>query len=199
LVIVVGIVASNAYVHEREVTVRPGESFQIGPYTVTYHGLRRGAAPNATATWALLEVRKGPRTWTVEPLRLFYPRWNQPVSRPGIRSTLRDDVYTALVEFEPDGRATLRVWVNTMVRWIWIGGIAFLLGTIVAAWPDRLRAGARTRLALEGLRDVEADWRTGKLSQQDYEQTVPEAQRRLLRAAAEEPVGAAASTGEQRA
>ncbi|MDR5682508.1 MAG: heme lyase CcmF/NrfE family subunit [Armatimonadota bacterium] len=192
LVIVVGVVASHAYVREREVTVRPGESFRVGSYTVTYHGLRRGTAPNATATWGLLEVRGGGRAWTVEPLRLFYPKWNQPVSRPGIRSTLQDDVYAVLAAFEPDGRATLRVWVNPMVRWIWIGGIAFLLGTAVAAWPDRLRAGTRTRWPLQTLRDLEADWRTGKLSQRDYEQTVPQAQRHLLRAAEEERAGASA-------
>jgi cytochrome c-type biogenesis protein CcmF len=190
LVIIVGVVASTMYVVEREVVVRPGESFRIGPYTVTYHGLRRGSAPNASATWARLEIKGGERRWTVEPLRLFYPRWNQPISRPGIRSTLRDDVYAVLVAFEPDGQATLRVWVNPMVRWIWIGGIAFMLGAVISIWPERVRVGTRRRWALETLRDVEADWRMGKLSRRDYEQIVPEVQRELLRAADEEQAGA---------
>jgi cytochrome c-type biogenesis protein CcmF len=190
LVIIVGVIGSTAYVVEREVVVRPGESFRIGPYTVTYHGLRRGSAPNASATWARLEIKGGERRWTVEPLRLFYPRWNQPISRPGIRSTLRDDVYAVLVAFEPDGQATLRVWVNPMVRWIWIGGIAFMLGAVVSIWPERVRVGTRRRWALETLRDVEADWRMGKLSRRDYEQIVPEVQRELLRAADEERAGA---------
>ena len=31
--------------------------------------------------------------------------------------------------------ATLHVFVNPMVAWIWLGGLIFLLGAIIAAWP----------------------------------------------------------------
>jgi len=146
LVMAVGIVASHAYVQEREVTVRPGERFTVGRYEITYRGLRAGRAPNAEAAWGVLEVHDGSGWVELRPLRLYYPRWDQPVSRPAIRSTLRDDLYAVLAAFTPDGEATLRVWVNPMVRWIWIGGVAFVLGTLVAAWPEGRRGGVSRRI-----------------------------------------------------
>lgn len=145
LVVAVGIVASHAYVREREVTVRPGERFTVGRYEITYRGLRTGRAPDAEAAWGILEVREGSGWVELRPLRLYYPRWDQPVSRPAIRSTLRDDLYAVLAAFTPDGEATVRVWVNPMVRWIWIGGIAFVLGTLVAAWPEGRRVAVVQR------------------------------------------------------
>ncbi len=137
LVMTVGIVSSHAYVQEREATVRPGERFWVGRYEITYRGLWGGEAPGVQLTRADLEVRSGTRNWVLHPLRLYYPRWDQPVSRPAIRSTFREDLYVVLEAFDPSGRATFRAWVNPMVRWIWAGGILFLLGTLVTAWPDR--------------------------------------------------------------
>jgi len=27
--------------------------------------------------------------------------------------------------------------LNPLVNWVWIGGLVFILGTLVAAWPER--------------------------------------------------------------
>ncbi|MCS7173545.1 MAG: heme lyase CcmF/NrfE family subunit [Armatimonadetes bacterium] len=139
LMMAVGIVGSHAYVREREATVRPGEGFRLGRYEIAYRGLESEEGPGVQRTWAELEIREGARTMALRPLRLYYPRWDQPTSRPAIRSTFREDLYVVLEAFEPTGRATLRAWVNPMVRWIWAGGILFLVGIGINAWPDRPR------------------------------------------------------------
>ena len=41
-----------------------------------------------------------------------------------------------------DGSASLQVFVNPLVSLIWLGGALFLLGTIIAAWPERTRLPA---------------------------------------------------------
>ncbi|MDR7601551.1 MAG: heme lyase CcmF/NrfE family subunit [Armatimonadota bacterium] len=144
LVVTVGLVASHAYVQEREATVRPGERFRVGRYEITYRGLRGGEAPGVQLSWANLEVQSGTGTRILQPLRLYYPRWDQPTSRPAIHSTFREDLYVVLEAFDPSGRATFRAWVNPMVRWIWMGGFLFLLGTVITAWPHRtVRDGPR--------------------------------------------------------
>jgi len=73
--------------------------------------------------------------------------------------------------------ATLRVIVDPLATWIWIGGLIALGGALIAIWPSR---GARRRPApdseLEALkeakyreiRDAELDHAAGKLSDEDF-------------------------------
>ena len=36
---------------------------------------------------------------------------------------------------EADGSATLKVYRNPLVNWIWIGGLIFVLGSVAIMWP----------------------------------------------------------------
>jgi cytochrome c-type biogenesis protein CcmF len=58
---------------------------------------------------------------------------------PGNRSTLRDDLYILLVDWEPASAvgATFKVYVNPLVNWLWFGSLLFLVGVVIAAWPDQ--------------------------------------------------------------
>jgi cytochrome c-type biogenesis protein CcmF len=68
---------------------------------------------------------------------------------PGDRSTLRDDLYILLVDWEPvsNAGATFKVFVNPLVNWLWIGSLLFFIGVIFAAWPDRDPAEEPVRTA----------------------------------------------------
>jgi cytochrome c-type biogenesis protein CcmF len=71
--------------------------------------------------------------------------------------------------------------VSPLVMWIWLGGLIVFSGGLIAIWPApsavRRRVAVRTDAALEAareakyreIRDVELDYRTGKLSREDYE------------------------------
>jgi cytochrome c-type biogenesis protein CcmF len=89
--------------------------------------------------------------------------------------------------------AAFHLIVSPLVMWIWIGGGIVFFGGLIALWPAgvgmRRRAGlggraglrGRTRLGAEleaareakyrELRDLELDYRTGKLSDEDYHET----------------------------
>jgi cytochrome c-type biogenesis protein CcmF len=58
---------------------------------------------------------------------------------PGNRSTLRDDLYVLLVDWQPvsSNGATFKIYVNPLVNWLWIGSLIFFVGIIIAAWPDK--------------------------------------------------------------
>jgi cytochrome c-type biogenesis protein CcmF len=58
---------------------------------------------------------------------------------PGNRSTMRDDLYILLVDWEPatSTAATFKIYVNPLVNWLWLGSLLFLVGVIVAAWPEK--------------------------------------------------------------
>jgi cytochrome c-type biogenesis protein CcmF len=53
-------------------------------------------------------------------------------------SSLEEDLYVVLVDWQPINSqgATYKIYRNPMVGWLWIGGLVFMLGTLVAAWPD---------------------------------------------------------------
>jgi len=64
----------------------------------------------------------------------------QPASIPSIHSTLTDDLYVILTAVESDGSATVKVYHNPLVNWIWIGGYTFVLGALAILWPHPARA-----------------------------------------------------------
>ena len=35
------------------------------------------------------------------------------------------------------GGAPFKVYVNPLVNWLWAGGLVFIIGTLVATWPER--------------------------------------------------------------
>jgi cytochrome c-type biogenesis protein CcmF len=75
----------------------------------------------------------------LHPRRDYYYESQQPMTIPGVRSTWEDDFYVLLVDWEPVSAsgATFKVFHNPLVNWLWLGGFVFILGTLIAAWPDR--------------------------------------------------------------
>jgi cytochrome c-type biogenesis protein CcmF len=70
--------------------------------------------------------------------------------------------------------AQFHLIVSPLVAWIWIGGLIVLGGALIAAWPapsaERRSPGDSAREAkYREIRDAELDYRTGKLSREDYE------------------------------
>jgi cytochrome c-type biogenesis protein CcmF len=58
---------------------------------------------------------------------------------PGQRSTLQDDLYILLVDWQPVSAigATFKIYHNPLVNWLWIGSLVFVAGMLFAAWPDK--------------------------------------------------------------
>jgi cytochrome c-type biogenesis protein CcmF len=56
---------------------------------------------------------------------------------PALWGNMQQDFYLLLGGYESDGSlATFKVFINPLVNWLWLGGIMFIVGTLVAAWPD---------------------------------------------------------------
>ena len=66
------------------------------------------------------------------------------------RSTVSEDFYVLMVNWEPASadEATFRIYLNPLINWVWAGGFIFVIGTLIAGWPDRAKArsgAARTQ------------------------------------------------------
>jgi cytochrome c-type biogenesis protein CcmF len=95
--------------------------------------------PNYASAVAVMKVYKnGKLIDTLLPERRFYKAKEEPTTEVALRSSLKEDLYVVLSGFTPStSRAVMHVFLNPLVSWIWIGGLVFMLGTIVCLIPDR--------------------------------------------------------------
>lgn len=145
VVIALGITGSSVYGQEAVITLAPGQSAQLGAYTLRYHGLHvlfQGNRQVFATDVTLLE--NGRPAGTLAPSQVLFPTMSSPIAGVSIRSTLGGDVYTVLQAIDTRGEvATFDVFLNPLVNFIWLGGILFLLGGLVVFWPARSRARAQ--------------------------------------------------------
>ncbi len=143
VLVIVGVAASSGFSVEREVTLRQGESMDIGRYHLTFQRLDASRQSNHDRIWAhVIVTNQGKPLAELQPARKHYVRENQPISRAVMRSTLREDLYVILTGADVDRStgthlATLKVLVRPLMIWMWIGGLVLTMGTVIAVWPDR--------------------------------------------------------------
>jgi cytochrome c-type biogenesis protein CcmF len=148
LVITTGIIASYSYQLEHQETVAPGGTMQVGEYSLTYQGMRQFALPDRDVAETTILVNRGGRQIdTLFPSRDFYRNSDQPQTEVAIRRTLAEDLYIVLGGWEEGGQtATFKVYVNSLVNWIWLGGAVVILGVLIAAWPEARRQTVASRV-----------------------------------------------------
>ncbi len=148
-----GIIGSSVYKLENTAALKRGESMQVGAYTLTYEGLTQVSQGDRQVTAARLAVtEKGRPIGVVTPVREFYPKWQQPMTIPFVRTTAKEDLYVVLNTWEQGGElATFKVDVNPLTVWIWVGGLLFVAATLVALWPEAERQPVPVRAPAGGL------------------------------------------------
>jgi cytochrome c-type biogenesis protein CcmF len=127
-----------AYDHEKEGSLRPGESLQLGRYAIRYDGVHMEIDPNKRMVFTDLTILDhGQVVDHVSPAKFIYRTHpDMPTTEVAIRTTLRDDLYLIMSAVDPQSKTgTFKAILRPLVVWIWIGGIVLLFGTLVAASP----------------------------------------------------------------
>lgn len=139
---------SSSFSTAAQGTVAPGETLRVGPYDVRYDRARTARAPGLRITTAVVTVWRGRHLVAVlRPGHVFHEARDEATADIAIRSTWQHDLYVVLVGVASDGRATLRLAVNPMIAWLWIGALLMLAGGLIAALPGRRPAGVGARVA----------------------------------------------------
>jgi cytochrome c-type biogenesis protein CcmF len=139
VLLAIGIAGSSAYDTVRERQLAPGQTLEVGDYRLTYLRLDERPAANATEVRAVVGVERGGRDLgTVEAGKNAYTAEQQVSNEVGIRSDLLtgEDLFVIAEQVNPDGTVYLRVFVKPLVNLIWLAGLVFLLGSLIALWPD---------------------------------------------------------------
>ena len=101
--------------------------------------------PNKGREWAILDVfQHGKQIDTLYPERDFFKASQQTSTVPSNHSTLKEDLYVVYEGLNQDtGRPIIKVHVNPLVNWIWIGVIVLVFGTGLAMLPNTMPVAAR--------------------------------------------------------
>ena len=128
---------------------------RVGEYTLVLAGIEQRRSSNAREVRARLavnrdgrdlgELRAGKNRYTIE---------GQTSNEVAIRSDplTGEDLFVIADQIDADGSVYLKVFVKPLVNLIWLAGVVFILGSLVAFWPDareqrRLAARYEARVA----------------------------------------------------
>jgi cytochrome c-type biogenesis protein CcmF len=91
---------------------------------MTYKALYEGEGPGMIFIEAELEVAKnGKKIGTLHPQRRIYSKFSRnQYAEAATIPTLGDEPYATLLGISQDNKAVLRVSINPLVNWLWIGG-----------------------------------------------------------------------------
>jgi cytochrome c-type biogenesis protein CcmF len=153
LIMAFGIISNAIYQQETQIRLARGDTVSLGDYQMVFNGIERfPGADDLIITEATAEVYKNGRlVSTLHPRTELYTRTNQPMTIPDIRSTIGEDFYVILINWEGTSNdvSTFRLFLNPLINWVWAGGIVFFFGTLIAGWPDavdqKITASSRRR------------------------------------------------------
>lgn len=135
----IGVIGIESFQTQTQGALTPGQSLTLKNYTVTYQSLAEFDAPDGkNVARAVVEVSKnGKFLQELYPRRDYYYDSQQPMTIPGLRSTMEDDLYVILVDWQPIStrQATFKVFHNPLVNWLWLGSLILIVGSLIAVWP----------------------------------------------------------------
>ena len=140
--------AGQAFNQSVEKELGVGEAINIGPYKLVSQSFTQDSNPNYDTEYSLLDVyRKGNKVTQLAPEKRFYQASQTTQTMVANHSTLAWDLYVVYEGKNPDsGLPIIKVFLNPLVAWIWIGVFIVVLGTLTALTPNLQAALATSRV-----------------------------------------------------
>jgi len=139
VLLAIGVAGSSAYDTSRTAKLRPGQSMEVRGYTLTYRRLEERRGPNDRELRAIVDVRRGGHSdGTLSAGKNEYPVEQQTSSEVAIRSNWLngEDLYLIAQQIDKDGAVYFKAEVLPLVNLIWLAGLLFIGGALIALWPD---------------------------------------------------------------
>jgi len=142
-------IAGGAFNQSHEQEMGAGDATTLGPYRVVCQTYTQDSNKNFDTEYALLDVFKGGKKVTqLAPERRFYLASQTPSTMVALHSTLASDLYVIYEGRNPDtDKPIIKVFLNPLMNWIWIGVLIVVMGTFLALVPNLTRTPARVAVA----------------------------------------------------
>ena len=138
-----GICALTAWQVEDIRVADVGDSFGVGPYTITLENVAEGEGPNYLTTRATMRVSRGGREVAVlTPEKRFYPTAGMPTTEAAIDNGVLRDLYLVIGDPQEDGGWAVRTYIKPFANWIWAGCIIMAFGGALSLSDRRHRVAA---------------------------------------------------------
>jgi cytochrome c-type biogenesis protein CcmF len=142
LMIAVALVSSNSYQVERDARLclqaETGcpSTISVNGHTITYLGSTTDVTDQRTEVGARFQVDGR----EFEPAIQQFPQGSQQIGRPSVANSVTDSVLLSITDPPTaTGSVALKVIVQPLIVWLWIGGGVMGLGSILAVFPGSRR------------------------------------------------------------
>jgi len=136
----------RAFNQELEFSIKKGQSQKFGSYQFEFISLQELERPNHFAWVAGLNVWNDQNeiiTRLSPEKRIYFhrdpnPDRRQPHSELSIFSTVFKDIYSIFSGIDIEQEiAYIKIMINPLVWWVWLGGWVLVAGTLIALWPHK--------------------------------------------------------------
>lgn len=147
-VFIFGVTMVKTYEVEKDLRMEPGDTTQLGGYTLRFMHVGEVSGPNYVAARGIIDVYVGERKVdTLHPEKRMYLVQQMPMTEAAIERGLTRDLYVSLGEAVSQTAWIVQVRLKPFVNWIWIGCVIMALGGFLAALDRRYRMPAAERSA----------------------------------------------------
>ncbi len=144
-------IAGGAFNQSKEQEMGFGDTLTLGQYRLVCQSFTQDSNANFDTEYALLDVYKGGKKITqLAPEKRFYHASQTSSTMVALRSTLANDLYVIYEGRNPDtDRPIIKVFLNPLMNWIWIGVLIVVFGTLLALVPNLVRAPVVAKVLVE--------------------------------------------------
>jgi cytochrome c-type biogenesis protein CcmF len=144
--VVLGSVATSSWNTELMQTMKPGDKVAFAGYSVLLERMDEVRGPNYIAERATLNVSVDGKPYTVlQPERRLFTVQRRQIAETAIQTNGLRDFYATLGEGDPKQGWVIRLYLNPLAPWIWLGAALCAFGGFVSLSDRRLRIGAPSR------------------------------------------------------
>ena len=141
LSLALGIIGTKFYDQRMDVSINTSESVSFRDYRIHFKEIQNSSINNNEITKATFEIYKEEKDkqkylGDLIATHSYYPKHNQISVRSGIISNPIEDLYIIPKDFINSKNMTVRIAINPLAWWIWVSGPIFIIGTVVALWPE---------------------------------------------------------------
>src|SRR3989442_357937 len=132
-------ISGAAFNRDAQMDMPIGSTLHVGRYTLLLQTMDSKPEKNYTAERMVVEVLRNDKPMMMlYPERRFFPSNQESGTMVAIYSTLREDLYVVYAGRSPDSSLpVIHAYLNPLVKWIWLGGLVVVFGTLVALLPNR--------------------------------------------------------------
>ena len=144
-------IAGGAFNQSHEQEMGFGDQMTLGPYRLVCQSFTQDSNPNFDTEYALLDVYKnGKKITQMAPEKRFYQASQTNSTVVANHSTLASDLYVIYEGKNPDtDRPIIKVFLNPLINWIWIGVGIVAMGTLIGLVPNLLRSAQKAPARVE--------------------------------------------------